>query len=45
MATYNATTPINTESDIEVRNYYGNQTWSKLPRGRYNTHNTEFIVD
>ena len=24
-ATYNATTPINTENDIEVRNYYGKQ--------------------
>ena len=44
-ATYNATTPINTESDIEVLNYYGTQSWSTLPRGRYNMHNTEFIVD
>ena len=44
-ATFNATTPINEQSDIEVKSYYGALDWTQLPLGRYNTQNTEFLVD
>ena len=44
-ATFNATTPINEQSDIEVRSYYGELDWMELQRGKYDTQNTEFLVD